>query len=224
MAEEPEGLAGYRVAYPAAPLAPEDLASGPLASLMSWFADAERAGVPEPNAMVVSTADAEGRPSARTVLLKGADARGLAFFTNLGSRKSRELAQNHHAAAVLPWYAIHRQVCVVGRVVEVARDEAAAYFASRPRDSQIGAWVSRQSSVLPDREALDARLAEVLRRFGDGPVPLPDFWGGWRIVPDTVEFWQGRESRLHDRLRFRRIADTAGLDDPTGWILERLSP
>jgi len=162
-------------------------------------------------------------PSARTVLLKDVDARGFAFYTNLGSRKGAELAATRRASLVFPWYDLHRQVVVVGETREVSREEAADYFASRPRESRLGAWTSRQSQVIPDRSVLDERYVELSARFPDD-VPLPDFWGGWIVVAETVEFWQGRESRLHDRLRFRRTRPDASLDDTAGWIVERLSP
>jgi pyridoxamine 5'-phosphate oxidase len=181
-----------------------------------WFADAVAAGLPEPNAMVVATADAAGRPSARTVLLKGYDAAGFVFYTNYTSRKGAEAAANPYASLVFPWFPMQRQVLVAGRVERVSRAETEAYFATRPRGSQLGAWASPQSQVLPDRAAVEAGMAAAVERFGDGPVPAPPHWGGLRVVPETVEFWQGRSSRLHDRLRFRR----AGAD----WVVERLAP
>jgi pyridoxamine 5'-phosphate oxidase len=180
-----------------------------------WFADAVAAGLPEPNAMVVATADAAGRPSARTVLLKGYDERGLVFFTNYGSRKAREAAANPYSSAVFPWIPLRRQVVFGGSVEAVTREETEAYFAVRPRGAQLGAWASPQSTVIASRELLEAALAEVADRFPER-VPAPPHWGGLRIVPDTVEFWQGREDRLHDRLRFRRTG--------SGWVVERLAP
>jgi pyridoxamine 5'-phosphate oxidase len=164
---------------------------------------------------VLATADAAGTPSARTVLLKGYDGRGLRFFTNLGSAKATELAVNPRAALVFPWHAVARQVRVAGTVVEVDRDEVEGYFASRPRDSQLGAWASAQSTVVPSRAALDAALAEVADRFPDD-VPTPPGWGGYRVVPQSWEFWAGRAGRLHDRLRYRRTEQ--------GWTIERLAP
>jgi pyridoxamine 5'-phosphate oxidase len=223
MAEQ-RPLADYRVGYGSAGLEAGDLPADPLSAFLLWFADAEQAALAEPNAMILATADASGGPSARTVLLKEADGRGFAFFTNLGSRKSRELLANPRAAAVFPWHAMHRQVCVAGDVTAVPDDEADAYFATRPRGSQLGAWTSRQSEVLESRAQLDAQAKDVEEMFEGKTVPKPEFWGGWRLEPETVEFWQGRESRLHDRIRFRRRAIGASLDDATGWIVERLSP
>ncbi|RIV37033.1 pyridoxamine 5'-phosphate oxidase [Micromonospora radicis] len=182
-----------------------------------WFGEAVAAGLPEPNAMVVGTADAAGRPSARTVLLKGYDPDGFVFFTNYHSRKGTEAAVNPYASLVFPWFPMHRQVIVTGAVQRVDRAETEAYFASRPRGSQLGAWASTQSTVLPDRAALDDSYRAAAQRFAEvGQIPAPPGWGGLRVCPDAVEFWQGRTSRLHDRLRFRRTE--------TGWIVQRLAP
>ncbi|MFI5934939.1 pyridoxamine 5'-phosphate oxidase [Actinoplanes sp. NPDC051494] len=181
-----------------------------------WFADARDAGLPEPNAMIVATADATGRPSARTVLLKAYDERGFVFFTNYTSRKGAEALENPHAGLVFPWFPMQRQVTVTGTVEKVSRAETEEYFATRPRGSQLGAWASPQSQVLPDRAAVDAGMTGAVERFGDGPVPPPPHWGGLLVRPETVEFWQGRTSRLHDRLRYR-------LDQGT-WVVERLAP
>jgi pyridoxamine 5'-phosphate oxidase len=194
-----------------------DLAPDWTTQFAAWFADAAAFGLPEPNAMVVATADHDGRPSARTVLLKEYDARGFVFYTNYGSRKGRELSVNAYASLVFPWFAMQRQVLIGGPVERVTRAETEAYFASRPRGSQLGAWASPQSRVLPDRAAVEAGLSEVVERFGDGPVPAPPHWGGFRVLPETVEFWQGRSNRLHDRLRYRRTGQP-------GWIVERLAP
>ena len=221
--DAPRRLADLRVSYDAGTLEDGDLPADPLTAFLGWFAEAERVGLPEPNAMVLSTADAAGSPSSHTVLLKQADARGFVCFTNLTSRKGRELAANPRAALVFPWFAMHRQVTVTGSASLIGRDEVDEYFASRPRGSRIGAWASRQSTVIDGREGLEARFAELDARFGDA-VPTPEFWGGWLIRPDAVEFWQGRPSRLHDRLRFRRISEDAELGAADGWVLERLSP
>jgi pyridoxamine 5'-phosphate oxidase len=191
------------------------------AQFASWFADAVSAAatglLTEPNAMLVATADPDGRPSARTVLLKGYDERGFTFFTNYDSRKGREALANPYASLVFPWYSLHRQVVVVGSVERVDRHETEAYFAVRPRGSQLGAWASPQSSVIDSRTDLEQAWQDADRRFPQGgPVSAPEYWGGLRVVPETVEFWQGRASRLHDRLRFRRV--------DADWIVERLAP
>jgi pyridoxamine 5'-phosphate oxidase len=178
----------------------------------TWFADAVEAGLPEPNAMLLATASADGRPSARTVLLKGYDARGFQFYTNYESRKGRDLAGNPRATLVFPWYHLHRQVIVSGAVAKVSREETEEYFAVRPRGAQLGAWASPQSAVIDSRAELEGRWAAAGERFGDGPVEAPPHWGGYLVAPDEVEFWQGRASRLHDRLRFR------------GGKVERLAP
>ncbi|MBU2667613.1 pyridoxamine 5'-phosphate oxidase [Actinoplanes bogorensis] len=194
-----------------------DLAADWRTQFEAWFTDATGYGLPEPNAMIVSTATPEGRPSARTVLLKEYDERGFVFFTNYDSRKGSELTANPYASLVFPWFPMQRQVLVTGAVERVSRTETEEYFASRPRGSQLGAWASPQSSVVPDRATLDAGLAAVEQRFGAGAVPPPEHWGGFLVVPETVEFWQGRSSRLHDRLRFRRTGNRS-------WVVERLAP
>jgi pyridoxamine 5'-phosphate oxidase len=189
-----------------------------------WLGECTEAGLPEPNAMVVATAGPDGRPSARTVLLKGYDAAGFVFFTNYESRKGAELAANPQASLVFPWFAMFRQVLVVGTVERTSREETEEYFATRPRGAQLGAWASPQSRPLAaGRAELEAAWRGAEERFGDDPVPAPPHWGGFRVVPETVEFWQGRVSRLHDRLRFRRIAgDARGAAGD--WIVERLAP
>ena len=218
-----DGVADLRVTYAEGTLNPQDLAANPLAQFRSWFDEAVASDlVVEPNAMVLATASADAHPSSRTVLLKGADERGFSFFTNLGSRKSSELRANPRASVTFPWFAMHRQVVVVGDVEELGRDEVLAYFRSRPHESQLGAWVSAQSTVIESREALDQHWKELHAQYSPGTeVPLPDFWGGWLIRPQTVEFWQGRPSRLHDRLRYR---GTGLLSDATSWTVERLAP
>jgi pyridoxamine 5'-phosphate oxidase len=193
----------------------ESLATDPLAQLLAWL-DEARESVPQADAMTLATADASGRPSARIVLLRGIDERGLAFFTNLTSRKANELRQNPRAAVVLHWWELGRQVRVEGAVVEVSDEESTAYWKRRPRASQIAGWASPQSQSLADRSDLDARVAEVEERFDGGEVLLPPFWGGYRLVPDSIEFWTHQDNRLHDRIRFIRSG--------AAWSQERLAP
>ena len=224
MSERP--LHAMRVGYGDVPLLESQLLPSPLAQFQAWLADAVAAELPEPNAMVLATSDHDV-PSARTELLKSADARGFTFYTNRESRKGRELRSSWAAALVFPWFAMQRQVSVAGTVTEVSRDESAEYFASRPRGSQVGAWASHQSSVIAGREPLEDAYAAAEMRWPDPqPIPLPDHWGGFVVAPVSVEFWHGRPSRLHDRLRFVRVdeSSTAALDDPAAWRIERLSP
>ena len=209
-------LAAMRRDYASAGLAEADALADPIAQFERWFADARRAEVHEPNAMTLATVDAAGQPAARMVLLKGVDARGLAFFTNRDSRKARELVANPKAALVFWWGPLQRQVRFEGIIEEVDAAEADEYFASRPRGSQLAAWASAQSSVIEGRAALEAEERRHRERFGEDEVPRPPFWGGYRLVPAVVEFWHGRASRLHDRLRYTRT--------PDGWRIERLAP
>jgi len=197
----------------------DDLAGDPIVQFRAWLDDAEDEGVLFPNAMALATADAGGRPSVRHVLLRGVDDGGFTFFTNLQSRKGRDLADNPQAALVFLWKQLDRQITVTGDVTPVDDAEADDYFASRPRDAQVGAWASPQSAVIADREALDRLVAEFDERFRDAEVPRPPHWGGYRVHPETIEFWQGRTFRLHDRFRYTR-EDV----EPTGWRLERLAP
>ncbi|GGS29059.1 pyridoxine/pyridoxamine 5'-phosphate oxidase [Streptomyces daghestanicus] len=215
----PFDLASMRKQYRAEGLSESELAATPVEQFARWFQQAATdGGLFEPNAMVVSTADAEGRPSSRTVLLKHFDGRGFVFYTNYGSRKARDLAANPHVALLFPWHPMARQVIVTGTAARTGRDETAAYFRTRPHGSQLGAWASTQSSVVGSRADLDTAYAELAARHPEGEqVPVPPHWGGFRVVPESVEFWQGRENRLHDRLRY--TADGAG-----GWRVERLSP
>ncbi|MPZ26325.1 MAG: pyridoxamine 5'-phosphate oxidase [Micromonosporaceae bacterium] len=201
--------------YETAGLAESDLAADWPSQFGAWLAAAIAAAVPEPNAMTLATADPAGRPSARTVLLKGYDHRGFVCFTNLRSRKATEALANPYASLVFSWLPLHRQVVVCGTVGQVPRDEVGAYFAQRPRGAQLGAWASPQSRVLASRAELDRAYADAADRFPE-QVPVPAHWGGLRVVPDTVEFWQGRPDRLHDRLRYRLAGG--------GWVVERLAP
>ena len=209
-------LARMRQEYGERGLRRSDLLADPLEQFTRWFDEARSAPILEPNAMTLATVDAAGQPSARTVLLKAVDRRGLTFYTNLESRKAREIAANPKSALLFWWPPQGRQVRFEGEIEPVDEAEADAYFATRPRGSQIGAWASAQSNVVADRAALDAAERQMEARFADGPVPRPPFWGGYRLVPARVEFWQGRINRLHDRLRYTRRGD--------GWDLERLAP
>ena len=188
----------------------------PIAQFHRWLADAEAAGVPEPNAMTLATAMVDGTPSARIVLLRVVDHRGFVFFTDYRSQKGRELDLNPRAALVFFWHPLERQVRIVGTVSRVTPAESAAYFATRPRGSQVGAWGSEQSSIVTGRETIDRAVAAAEARFTDTDVPCPPEWGGYRVDPNQLEFWQGRPSRLHDRVRYQRGAGA--------WAIERLSP
>ncbi len=213
-------LASLRHEYAAGGLAEDDLEVDPMTMFGRWFDEAVGAGITEPNAMIVATASAQGTPSARTVLLKGVGADGFRFYTNLRSRKGRDLAANPACSLLFPWHPLERQVRVDGIAEELSRDEVAAYFAERPRGSQLGAWASHQSQVVAGRESLTESYAAAESRFGEGTdVPAPEEWGGYLVRPTAVEFWQGRPSRLHDRLVYRRRDDDDG-----AWAVERLAP
>lgn len=211
-------LARMRTQYRSSPIDPDLLAPDPMVQFGRWLDEADAMGLPEPNAMVLSTAsicDDGAQPSSRHVLVKIAD-EGMVFFTNHGSGKARDLERNARAAGCFPWFAMGRQVCLTGRVSRVDRATSQSYWSVRPRDAQLGAWASHQSKPVADRLALESRLDEMADRFAGADVPLPDFWGGFRLRPETMEFWQGQPGRLHDR--FRYVATGAG------WEIRRLQP
>ncbi|RIK35982.1 MAG: pyridoxamine 5'-phosphate oxidase [Chloroflexi bacterium] len=210
-------IADMRREYTLAGLREEDAAADPFDQFAIWFKEATDAQVIESNAMALATATPDGRPSVRIVLLKGVDTGGFVFFTNYESRKGCELAANPHAALLFYWAELTRQIRIEGTIAKVSEQESADYFATRSPLSRLGAWASRQSSVIAGRHVLDERLAALQQQFPDDQIPLPPFWGGYRLTPHTFEFWHGRPNRLHDRLRYR----TDGIG---GWVIERLSP
>jgi len=214
-------LARHRFEYETAGLDVGDLADDPMVQWQRWYAEAGEAGCTEPNAFVLGTVDDDGWPQSRYILLRGADERGFTFFTNYDSAKSHQMAARPQASMLFTWLQLHRQVRVLGEVVRVPDAESDEYFASRPRGSQIGAWSSPQSVPIPDRAWLEQRVEEMTATFGDAPVPRPAFWGGWLLRPQRFEFWQGRPSRLHDRLRYTSLP-TDGVDG--AWQIERLAP
>jgi pyridoxamine 5'-phosphate oxidase len=209
-------IAALRRNYSLSSLMEGDVDPDPIRQFERWFADAVSAQVVEPNAMTLATASRDGVPSARIVLLKGVDANGFVFYTDYRSRKGAELAENPLAALTFLWKEIERQVRISGAVSRVSATESEAYFRTRPAGSRLGAWASQQSAVIPTRGELEERLREVASRFADGDVPLPPHWGGFRVMPDEIEFWQGRPDRLHDRILYRR--------GDSGWGISRLSP
>ncbi|MBN7768802.1 pyridoxamine 5'-phosphate oxidase [Marinobacter daepoensis] len=194
----------------------EHLSDNPVTQFQTWFEDARTAGILEPNAMSLATTGADGMPDLRTVLLKYFDHQGFVFYTNYGSRKAQELEENPRAALLFPWIGLNRQVRIQGPVEKVSKAESLRYFSSRPRGSQIGAWVSEQSKVITSRGLLEQKVAEMKRKFSSGEIPLPGFWGGYRVVPERIEFWQGRPSRLHDRFEYVREGEA--------WNVQRLQP
>ncbi|HEX3681738.1 MAG TPA: pyridoxamine 5'-phosphate oxidase [Bryobacteraceae bacterium] len=211
-------LADLRDDYLRAPLSEQNCETNPIVQFEHWFQDVQASHLKEPNAMTLATATAGGRPSARVVLLKEVSDLGFVFYTNYGSRKAQEIETNPFAALTFHWPELGRQVRVEGEVRRVPGEQSAAYFRSRPKGSQVGAWASRQSEVLPNREVLEAKWLELQEKYSENvEVPVPEFWGGYCVVPETVEFWEGRPNRLHDRLRYRRKGED-------GWLVERLSP
>lgn len=212
-----EQLAALRQDYAKRGLRRAELSADPIEQFQRWLLEAVKAEVLEPNGMILATVDADGQPWTRTVLLKACDSRGFSFFTNYLGKKGEHLLAEPRAALTFWWGALERQVNITGTVEKTSREESEAYFASRPIASRLGAWASQQSAVLPSRDELEQSFAEVRKRFPDENIPCPEHWGGFRLVPATIEFWQGRQSRLHDRFRYTRESDTA-------WKIERLAP
>jgi len=209
-------IADLRLNYTRQQLLEGDVDPDPIKQFGVWFDEAKAADIIEPNAMTIATATREGIPSARVVLLKGLDERGFVFYTNYESRKGQELIENPHASLVFWWGALERQVRIEGRVEKIADEETEAYFHSRPVGSQLGAWASDQSQIIPNRDVLEQRLADLTQQYQDQEIPRPLHWGGFRVIPSAIEFWQGRPSRLHDRLLYRR--------NEGRWVIDRLAP
>ncbi|MEM1085377.1 MAG: pyridoxamine 5'-phosphate oxidase [Verrucomicrobiota bacterium] len=209
-------LSDFRKEYSAKGLRRDDLAEQPVDQFSAWFEQAVELKIPEPNAMSLATVDADGMPLLRTVLLKYFDQQGFVFFTNYESRKAAHIDANPRVSLLFPWVTLERQVIIQGRAEKITAAESLRYFSSRPRESQLGAWVSSQSSVISSRQLLMQKLAELKDKFSHGEIPLPSFWGGFRVVPETLEFWQGGPARLHDRFRYRK--------GESSWEIDRLSP
>ena len=210
-------IANLRREYTLAGLRRTDLEADPMVQFAKWFQQALGAGLTEPNAMTLATADRQGRPSARIVLLKGTDARGFIFFTNYESRKGHELAENPNASLVMYWAELERQVCINGSVGRISREESEKYFDSRPKGSRLSAWVSSQSKPIGNRGDLEKQLIEVAAKYSGNDVPTPPYWGGFCLTPERIEFWQGRPDRLHDRFEYAKQPDGR-------WVIQRLSP
>jgi pyridoxamine 5'-phosphate oxidase len=210
-------LADMRTDYRRGQLRREDLKDDPIEQFQLWLEEACRAGVTEPTAMSLATASGDGRPLLRTVLLKGLDNRGFVFFTNLESRKARQIRENPSVSLLFPWLLLERQVIVTGYAAKISVAESLKYFVSRPRGSQLAAWASKQSSVISSRQVLEMEWEHLKQKFGAGQIPLPSFWGGYRVRPQTIEFWQGGHDRLHDRFEYTRQPDDS-------WQIERLAP
>ena len=212
-------LSDFRRNYLLKGLRRRDLCECPLDQFSDWLKQALEAEVLEPNAMVLSTSLPNAHPTQRTVLLKGVDKKGFVFFTNFESRKAREIAENPHVSLLFPWYALERQVAVTGQAERIPSSESLKYFLSRPIESQLGAWASKQSSIISSRSLLEAKFAEMKEKFKKGKIPLPSFWGGYRIKPESIEFWQGGAGRLHDRFLYTKEEDEEG-----AWSIARLQP
>ncbi|KYG81804.1 pyridoxamine 5'-phosphate oxidase [Roseivirga echinicomitans] len=210
-------IADLRQDYTKASLDLDTIAASPFTQFRKWFDEAIKSEVLEPNAFVLSTVAEGGKPFQRTVLMKALDDKGVVFYTNYKSRKAQQIEENPNVSILFPWYALERQVAITGRIEKVTKMESLAYFTSRPHGSQLGAWVSHQSQVIKSRSILEMKLQEMKAKFMEGKVPLPDFWGGYRIVPETFEFWQGRQSRLHDRIMYQKLENE-------DWSTFRMAP
>lgn len=212
-----DSIADLRQEYTKASLDIDSVHQNPMVQFEKWFSEAQKGELLEPNAMVLSTVDSSGQPFQRTVLMKALATDGLVFYTNYKSRKAQQIQENNNVSVLFPWYAMERQVAIQGTVEKISAKESLKYFSSRPHGSQLGAWVSQQSSVISSRNILEMKLTEMTRKFKAGKVPLPDFWGGYRIKPTSIEFWQGRQSRLHDRLIYTQNVEGT-------WSINRLAP